>query len=82
MNSTRLPVFGQMALPFIKEEIFSQQKAKCLSGIDLSRKGSVDAPVEDLVKLINAQKDLFTTSSCSGRIIIVENVCLWIIIIQ
>ena len=35
---------------------------------DKSRKGSVDAPIEDLIALINAQSDVYTTSSCSGRI--------------
>eukprot|EP00873_Tetraselmis_striata_P029077 jgi/Tetstr1/449341/TSEL_003855.t1 len=35
---------------------------------DRSRKGSVDAPIQDLVDLINAHPHMFTTSSCSGRI--------------
>ena len=53
-----------------------QQKEQCLSGVDLSRKGSVDAPILDLVNFINAQPDFFTTSSCSGRTIVVDNVSL------
>jgi len=35
---------------------------------DKSSKGSVDAPILDLVHAINAQADLATTSSCSGRV--------------
>ena len=35
---------------------------------DKSRKGSVDAPIAGLCSKINAQKDIYTTSSCSGRI--------------
>ncbi|WAQ96530.1 TYW3-like protein [Mya arenaria] len=52
---------------------FDKQKASCLAGVDLSRKGSIDAPITDIVALINANDDFFTTSSCSGRIIIVDN---------
>ena len=39
-----------------------------LAAGDRSRKGSVDAPIVELVELINAQADVYTTSSCSGRI--------------
>ena len=35
---------------------------------DKSAKGSVDAPIVGLVHAINAQADLATTSSCSGRV--------------
>lgn len=35
---------------------------------DKSRKGSVDAPIVDLVGLINGHPSIFTTSSCSGRL--------------
>ena len=37
---------------------------------DKSRKGSVDARISRLVDAINADDDYYTTSSCSGRIII------------
>lgn len=36
--------------------------------VDKSRKGSVDEPIKDLVELINHHEDLYTTSSCSGRV--------------
>jgi tRNA wybutosine-synthesizing protein 3 len=35
---------------------------------DLSPKGSVDAPIRDLIGEINSLEGLVTTSSCSGRI--------------
>lgn len=65
-----------MSLPCMQRKQFMQQKEQCLSGVDLSRKGSVDAPILDLVNFINAQPDFFTTSSCSGRTIVVDNVSL------
>ena len=55
------------------ETQFDKQKLNCLSAVDLSRKGSVDTPVVDLVQFINSQRNYFTTSSCSGRIIVVDN---------
>lgn len=53
---------------------FLRQKNQCLSGTDLSRKGSVDSPIFDIVAFINEQPGFFTTSSCSGRIIMFDNV--------
>ncbi|CAH3014848.1 unnamed protein product [Porites evermanni] len=47
---------------------FNKQKESCLSQVDLSKKGSIDDQIIDLVKYINAQENFFTTSSCSGRI--------------
>ncbi len=35
---------------------------------DRSRAGGVDAPIRDLVATLNRHADLFTTSSCSGRV--------------
>ncbi|KAK3612463.1 hypothetical protein CHS0354_032077 [Potamilus streckersoni] len=52
---------------------FDEQKKKCLSAADLSRKGSVDAHIIHLVQFINDHPDLFSTSSCSGRIILLDN---------
>ncbi|KAM8790012.1 tRNA wybutosine-synthesizing protein 3 homolog [Rhynchonycteris naso] len=51
---------------------FSRWKAQCLSKVDLSRKGSVDEDVAELVQLLNGQEQFFTTSSCAGRIILLE----------
>ena len=54
--------------------VFSKQKEQCLGAADLSRKGSVDTAIVDLVNLVNQQSHYFTTSSCSGRICIHEQV--------
>ncbi|KAG8629495.1 hypothetical protein KVT40_003360 [Elsinoe batatas] len=58
--------------------VFQAKKAKILEQLstptqdytDASPKGSVDAPVQTLVKEINDIESLVTTSSCSGRIAI------------
>jgi tRNA wybutosine-synthesizing protein 3 len=41
---------------------------KLQAGIDFSPKGSIDAPVVELVNFLNHLSDYVTTSSCSGRI--------------
>ena len=42
--------------------------SKLATGVDFSPKGSIDAPVVQLVDFINNLPDYVTTSSCSGRI--------------
>ena len=50
--------------------------------VDLSRKGSVDAPIFDFLNNLNSHQDYVSLSSCSGRIIIfisgenVKKVCI------
>ncbi|XP_036112759.1 tRNA wybutosine-synthesizing protein 3 homolog isoform X1 [Molossus molossus] len=51
---------------------FPRWKAQCLGKADLSRKGSVDEDVAELVQLLNGREQFFTTSSCSGRIILLD----------
>ncbi|XP_032158053.1 tRNA wybutosine-synthesizing protein 3 homolog [Mustela erminea] len=51
---------------------FRRWKAQCLSRADLSRKGSVDEDVVELVQLLNGREQYFTTSSCAGRIILLD----------
>ncbi|XP_047378772.1 tRNA wybutosine-synthesizing protein 3 homolog isoform X2 [Sciurus carolinensis] len=51
---------------------FRRWKAQCLSKADLSRKGSVDEDVVEIVQLLNAQEQFFTTSSCAGRILLLD----------
>ncbi|XP_006775969.1 PREDICTED: tRNA wybutosine-synthesizing protein 3 homolog [Myotis davidii] len=51
---------------------FSRWKAQCLSKADLSRKGSVDEDVAELVQLLNGREQFFTTSSCAGRILLLD----------
>ena len=48
----------------------SRREAAMLSleEADRSKKGSLDAPIRDLVRLLNASPNAFTTSSCSGRV--------------
>uniref|UniRef100_A0A0D9WZF4 tRNA wybutosine-synthesizing protein 2/3/4 n=1 Tax=Leersia perrieri TaxID=77586 RepID=A0A0D9WZF4_9ORYZ len=52
---------------------FARRKAAALAALaapapDKSPKGGVDAPISDLLDALNSHPDLFTTSSCSGRI--------------
>jgi tRNA wybutosine-synthesizing protein 3 len=49
---------------------FNNQKKTALSKIDKSKKGFIDKPIKLLIKLINKSKNYYTTSSCSGRIVI------------
>ncbi|MBI2147573.1 hypothetical protein HYU19_03780 [Candidatus Woesearchaeota archaeon] len=49
---------------------FDNNKKMALSKQDKSKKGSLDAPIAGLVQAINASPDLYTTSSCSGRIVL------------
>ncbi|XP_038045421.1 tRNA wybutosine-synthesizing protein 3 homolog [Patiria miniata] len=50
---------------------FSQAKTTRLKNQDLSKKGSLDEEIVDLVNCINDTDYLCTTSSCSGRIIVI-----------
>ncbi|KAK3739246.1 hypothetical protein RRG08_008107 [Elysia crispata] len=52
---------------------FQRQKTHRLQHVDLSRKGSIDALLQESVHFINSLPNYFTTSSCSGRIILFEN---------
>ena len=54
----------------IMTTLFDRQKADKLSKVDLSRKGSVDAPIFDFLNNLNSHQDYVSLSSCSGRIII------------
>jgi len=58
----------------IVDDVFRKQKLSCLSKVDLSKKGSIDEAVTGLVIFINQCDQYFTTSSCSGRIYIYEEV--------
>ncbi|XP_053549888.1 tRNA wybutosine-synthesizing protein 3 homolog isoform X2 [Bombina bombina] len=52
--------------------IFKHWKTQSLNKIDFSKKGSVDEDIEDIVRIINQQDCYFTTSSCSGRVIVID----------
>ncbi|XP_063795147.1 tRNA wybutosine-synthesizing protein 3 homolog isoform X2 [Pseudophryne corroboree] len=51
---------------------FSHWKLQSSLRTDLSKKGSVDKDIEETVRDINLQDCYFTTSSCSGRIILID----------
>ncbi len=55
--------------------IFDRQKQKYLKDLDSglkdkSKKGFVDEEIKELVTTINKQENYYTTSSCSGRILL------------
>ena len=50
--------------------MFEKQKQERLSRADYSKKGSIDSRIASLVEEINNKEEYYTTSSCSGRIII------------
>ncbi|XP_062373332.1 tRNA wybutosine-synthesizing protein 3 homolog isoform X4 [Sardina pilchardus] len=51
---------------------FTQWKKHCFSKVDFSKKGTIDDEIYPVVCLINDSSDYFTTSSCSGRIILID----------
>jgi len=51
---------------------FEKEKEGCLSKIDKSKKGSIDKKIKKLINLINSLNDYYTTSSCSGRILLIK----------
>ncbi|MBW3002963.1 hypothetical protein KY337_00235 [Candidatus Woesearchaeota archaeon] len=50
--------------------MFQNNKKVSLSKVDKSRKGSIDSHIVDLVNTINENPHYYTTSSCSGRIVL------------
>lgn len=53
---------------------FGRWKAQSLRKADLSRKGSVDEDAVEVVELLNSREEFFTTSSCAGRILLLDGV--------
>ena len=51
---------------------FENEKKQCLAKIDKSKKQSVDRGIRKIVDLLNSSKNYYTTSSCSGRIMLIE----------
>ena len=49
---------------------FEKEKKEFLGKKDKSRKGSIDDKIKKLVSKINSLEDFYTTSSCSGRILL------------
>jgi len=53
--------------------LFDKNKKDILSKLDKSNKKAIDSDIGALVELLNSMEDYFTTSSCSGRILLIEN---------
>jgi len=51
---------------------FEKHKKDFLTKKDKSKKGSVDKNVKKLVNLINSKRNYYTTSSCSGRVVLIK----------
>jgi tRNA wybutosine-synthesizing protein 3 len=49
---------------------FQNQKKTFLAKLDKSRKGKIDKPIKSLINKINKSKNYYSTSSCSGRIVL------------
>ena len=49
---------------------FEKEKKECLARVDKSKKGCFDDRIVSLLNMINKLDDFFTTSSCSGRVLI------------
>jgi len=52
--------------------LFDKRKQDVLSKIDKSKKASIDKDIKKLIDLINSKKNYYTTSSCSGRILLIS----------
>ena len=52
---------------------FDSTKKDILEKEDKSNVGSIDTPIQDLCEIINNDKNYFTTSSCSGRITLIDD---------
>jgi len=51
---------------------FELDKKNILSKLDKSQKGTIDKGIKKICDLINSKEQYYTTSSCSGRIVLLE----------
>lgn len=51
---------------------FGQRKEAVLSKIDKSTKGAYDEKIENICGILNENIDYYTTSSCSGKSVLIE----------
>lgn len=51
---------------------FNIDKRNILSKKDKSKKGTIDKPIIEMINFLNSLDDYYTTSSCSGRILILK----------
>ncbi len=54
-------------------DMFVKRKKDILSKEDKSSKGDIDEKIQNLCEKINSSEDCYTTSSCSGRVVIMIN---------
>lgn len=54
------------------KEKFQREKFIQFKKQDKSDKGNIDKPILKLVRKISSKKDYYTTSSCSGRIVLIK----------
>jgi len=57
---------------FFFDMSFDLDKKNALSKLDKSKKGSVDEKILPLVELLNSKSGYYTTSTCSGRILLIS----------
>ncbi|XP_031734535.1 tRNA wybutosine-synthesizing protein 3 homolog [Anarrhichthys ocellatus] len=79
-----------LTLTLAMEKMFSQWKNQCLNKLDQSKKGSVDEDIAHVVSLLNSCEEYFTTSSCSGRVVLIDGApesshvlkqnCVWLFV--
>jgi len=51
---------------------FDSEKEIFLKKVDKSAKGDIDASISELCKKLNSKDNYYTTSSCSGRIVLLQ----------
>ena len=61
-----------MKFKYTDSKLFTSTKDNILNRADLSKKGGVDVEIQEIVNIINSQPDYCTTSSCAGRITLLE----------
>jgi tRNA wybutosine-synthesizing protein 3 len=54
-------------------KMFELDKKNILSRADQSKKGAIDPKIQPLVDIINKHPSLYTTSSCSGRVSVLQD---------
>ncbi|MBI2558855.1 hypothetical protein HYW20_06030 [Candidatus Woesearchaeota archaeon] len=65
---------------------FAKEKSDFLRKKDKSRKGRIDKGIIKIISTLNSKNDYYTTSSCAGRIVLLEiksrkkDECRWIFI--
>lgn len=58
----------------LTESEFKKIKCEIMKASDLSLKGSIDEQILSLIEKINSHEDFVTTSSCSGRTVVLSKV--------